>query len=57
MYLKFDYNNMMQEAIGKEGILPKEFDKNAAMIEAARKTVLDNRGKGWQEWCDLPFAP
>ncbi len=56
MYLKFDYNNMMQEAIGKEGILPKEFDKNAAMIEAARKTVLDNRGKGWQEWCDLPFA-
>lgn len=57
MYLKFDYNNMMQEAIGKEGILPKEFDKNAGMIEAARKTVLDNRGKGWQEWCDLPFAP
>ena len=47
MYLKFDYNNMMQEAIGKEGILPKEFDKNAGMIEAARKTVLDNRGKGW----------
>jgi glucose-6-phosphate isomerase len=57
MKLRFDYNNMMEEAIGKEGIKASAFQKNAAKIAAAQKSVLDNRGKGWQEWCDLPYAP
>ncbi len=57
MKLRFDYNNMMEEAIGKEGFKPAVFSKNASKIAAAQKTVLDNRGKGWQEWCDLPFMP
>ncbi len=57
MKLRFDYNNMMEDAIGKEGVKPSAFVKNAARIAAARKSVLDNRGKGWQEWCELPFAP
>lgn len=57
MQLRFDYNNMMEDAIGKEGIKPGLFDKKAAAIAAAHKSVLENRGKGWQEWCDLPFVP
>ncbi|MCI8412844.1 MAG: glucose-6-phosphate isomerase [Clostridia bacterium] len=57
MKLRFDYNNMMEDSIGKEGIKESAFDKNAAAVAAAQKSVLDNRGKGWQEWCDLPFAP
>lgn len=57
MKLRFDYNNMMEAAIGKEGFAPAVFTKNAAKIDAARRDVLSKRGKGWQEWCDLPFAP
>lgn len=57
MNLRLDYNNMMEDALGKEGIPCKAFDKNAAAISKAHKSVLDNRGKGWQEWCELPFAP
>ena len=57
MKLRFDYNNMMEDAIGKEGIKASAFTKKADAIAAARKSVLDARGTGWQEWCELPFAP
>lgn len=55
MKLKVDYNNMMQSSIGERGIGEEAFRKNAALIEKARKNVLDNRGKGWQQWCDSPY--
>ncbi len=56
MKLKFDYNNMMTDAIGDKGICPCVFDKEKENIAKAFKSVMDNRGKGWQEWCDLPYA-
>ncbi len=56
MKLKFDYNNMMTDAIGDKGICPCEFEKQADAIAKAHKTVMDGRGKGWQEWADLPFV-
>lgn len=56
MNLRFDYNNMMTDAVGDKGICPCVFDKNAKAIKKAHKSVMDNRGKGWQEWCDLPFV-
>ena len=56
MNLKFDYNNMMKDAIGDKGICSCAFEKQAALIAKAHKNVMDNRGKGWQEWCDLPFV-
>ena len=56
MNLRFDYNNMMTDAVGDKGICPCVFDKNAEAIKKAHKSVMDNRGKGWQEWCDLPFV-
>lgn len=56
MNLRLDYNNMMTEAIGSEGLEEGVFEKNSALIGKAYKNVMDNRGKGWQEWCDLPFV-
>lgn len=56
MKLRLDYNNMMTEAIGDQGIDASVFEKDAEFWANAHKTVMDNRGKGWQEWCDLPFV-
>ncbi len=56
MNLRLDYNNVMKDAIGDKGICSCEFEKNAALIAKAHETVMSNRGKGWQEWCDLPFV-
>lgn len=56
MKLRLDYNNMMSEAIGGEGLEASVFEDNAALISRAYQNVMDNRGKGWQEWCDLPFV-
>ena len=55
MKLKFDYNNMMSDIIGEHGIDAKAIDDNAAGIAAAYKDVLDNCGKNWQEWTELPY--
>ena len=49
MNLRLDYNNMMSEAVGSEGLDESVFAENAAFIEKAYKTVMDGRGKGWQE--------
>ncbi len=56
MKLRFDYNNMMTDAIGDKGICACRFEKDASIINNAYKTVMDGRGKGWQEWADLPYA-
>jgi glucose-6-phosphate isomerase len=56
MELKFDFNNMMQSQVGAHGIDPSVIDRDAALISKAHRKVMDNRGKGWQEWCDLPYA-
>lgn len=55
MKIKFDYNNMMTDSIGEHGIKADSFNKDAALISKAYQTVMDNRGKGWQEWCMLPY--
>ncbi len=56
MELKFDFNNMMQSQVGVHGIDPAFIDRDAPLIRKAYQKVMDNRGKGWQEWCDLPYA-
>lgn len=55
MKLKFDYNNMMTSAIGAHGIKPSAIDKSVKAHSAAFKDVIDNSGKGWQEWTDTPL--
>ncbi len=56
MDLKFDYNNMTTEAIGAHGIDMASVSKDAELIKAAYAEVMNNRGKGWQEWTELPFT-
>ncbi|MBE5732886.1 MAG: glucose-6-phosphate isomerase [Clostridiales bacterium] len=56
MKLRFDYNNMMTSYVGEHGVNPACIDADKEVIASAFKTVMDNRGKGWQEWCDLPYA-
>lgn len=55
MKLKFDYNNMMDSSIGSHGIKPSEIDKAQKAHAAAFKEVIDNSGKGWQEWTETPM--
>ena len=54
--IKIDYNNMMSGAIGsKQGMPASAFNTDKALIASARDKVLSSRGKGWQEWTELPF--
>lgn len=55
MKLRFDYNNMMTSAIGSHGIAPSVIDKAQKAHAAAFKEVIDNSGKGWQEWTETPL--
>lgn len=55
MKLKFDYNNMMESAIGAHGIKDVEIDEAAPKHAVAYKNVIDNSGKGWQEWTESPM--
>ena len=55
MKLKFDYNNMMADIIGSRGIDAKALEENSAKIDSAFLNVLENCGKGWQEWSELPY--
>ncbi len=57
MKLKFDYNNMMESAIGAHGIKQSEIDKAAASHIEAFNDVIDNSGTGWQEWTETPMIP
>ena len=55
--IRVDYNNMMTETIGgKDGIPASAFAEYGKTVAAAYKQVMGNRGKGWQEWTELPFA-
>ncbi|MDE7464514.1 MAG: glucose-6-phosphate isomerase, partial [Clostridiales bacterium] len=55
MKLKFDYNNMMDSAIGSHGIKPSAIDKAGKAHAAAFDEVIGNSGKGWQEWTECPL--
>lgn len=55
MKLKVDYNNMMRPSVGERGIDESVFANNAAAVKAAHESVMNARGKGWQQWCDSPY--
>lgn len=51
MKLKFDFGNMFTS-----GVLTREtLEKDSEKILRAYKAVNDNFGKGWQQWCELPY--
>ena len=56
MQIKIDYNNMMEEFIGKEqGFSQKDFTDNKKLVLDAFNTVCSNRGNGMMGWTELPY--
>ena len=55
MLLKFDYNNMMSDFIGEQGIKQEELDAMKAKAADAVAKFNANRGQGWLGWTELPY--
>jgi len=53
--LKFDFNNMMDAYIGKDGITESEIDAARAKAEDAYSYFERMRGTGWMGWSELPY--
>lgn len=56
MKIRFDYNNMMKEYVGDEGISQSDLTKIRPIIQKAYDSVQNNRGKGMTQWMDLPYS-
>ncbi len=57
MRIRFDFQNMMSEAVGKEGISPEEIPAIAGRMETAVEELQAGRGKGDLGWMELPYQP
>ena len=55
MTLRLDYNNMMQEFIGDEGITKDDLNEYRMVADKVTEKLESSRGKGWLGWMDLPF--
>ena len=55
MKLKMDYNNMMEEAIGENGISALALDELKPKIEIAKQAMITKRANGQMDWRDLPY--
>lgn len=55
MLIKFDYNNMMSDYIGSEGISDKEIAASKDAADAAFEYFQAVRGTAMTGWADLPY--
>lgn len=53
MKIRLDYNNMMQEFVGKSGILKSDLD--TLNLDKAKQAMIDKRDNGKMDWRDLPY--
>lgn len=53
--IKIDYSNMMYENLGERGIKQEELSFYEQKAKEAFDGVSQERGKGMQEWMDLPY--
>ena len=53
--LKLDYNNMMYESLGAQGIAGSDIDALAPKIEAAVAAMVKKHEDGGMDWRNLPF--
>lgn len=53
MTVRLDYNNMMQEFVGENGITKQEIDN--LNLDDAIKAMSDKRDNGKMDWRDLPY--
>ncbi len=55
MSIKVNYNNMMQYALGANGISDKELKEHEILAQSAHFQVEAGRGRGMQGWMDSPY--
>jgi len=55
MKVRLDYNNMMVEFVGTEGIAQADIDAKADALCAAKKAMVDKRANGGMDWRELPY--
>ena len=55
MTLRLDYNNMMEDFIGAEGITKDELNEYRVKADKAVEKISSERGQGWLGWTELPF--
>lgn len=53
MNICLDYNNMMEEFVGKKGISKKDID--SLNLDKAKQAMIDKRANGKMDWRDLPY--
>lgn len=53
--IKLDYNNMMADALGEEGITDEQLFACRNLAKKAHSAVEQNRGLGMQEWMNSPY--
>ncbi len=55
MKIRMDYNNMLTEFVGREGIDPSEIKALSTKIESACSAMKEKRKNGGMDWRDLPY--
>ncbi len=55
MKIRIDFNNMMTEFVGKEGISVEDIEAISEKIENAKKEMTEKRKNGKMDWRDLPY--
>ena len=55
MKLRFDYNNMMSEFVGSEGITKARLDEAAPLCQKAFDLANAGRGLNMMGWTELPY--
>ena len=53
--MKLDYNNMMYESLGAQGIMQSDIENLAPRIDAAVSAMSEKQQKGGMDWRNLPF--
>ena len=54
--IRFDFNNMMEKFVGKDGFADGELSAAAPSARAAFDAFAAMRGTGMTEWADLPYT-
>ncbi len=55
MKIRLDFNNMMTDFVGENGISTEDIEKISDKIENAKKAMVEKRAGGKMDWRDLPY--
>lgn len=55
MKIRFDFNNMMTQFVGEQGISLEDIEKISDKIEDAKVQMTEKRKSGKMDWRDLPY--